>query len=433
MFPFVDLGIAIAKNVKFLLLNPFIYVVILMIILQYRRIVTNERNMYSVRINSVAEQTLLSIGYGILGGLFASALLLTIGVVLNPYDMVYVWVVAILVALINIRYLCFSYATGILGVLAFITMIWPQGAELPLFGDLWSGLANLNVPVIIALVAILHLTEALLIWVHGDKKASPVYINSKRGQLVGGFSMQKFWFVPLFIIVAIDPATIGGVTEAVDGEGVIYFPEWWPLLPISQISGLLLGMLPIPAVLGYGDIAISRTPRQKSKQTAFYLAIYSVVLLVLALISTYSLWLLLLASLFCAVAHESIIIIGQRKEFLETPLYSKPLKGVRILHVIANSTAAKLGLEAGEVIVKVNGFPIYNHLELHSALSLQPYVKLEVINNEGELKFVNTPLYHGEHHSLGVILVPDERTRHYMKINMDNPLKALWKRFRRQK
>ncbi|OEF97828.1 PDZ domain-containing protein [Desulfuribacillus alkaliarsenatis] len=433
MFPFVDIAMAIAQNVKFLLLNPFIYVVILLIIMQYRRLINNERKMFSVRVNSVTEQTLVSIGFGILGGLFASILLLTIGVVLNPYDMMYVWVVAIMVALINIRYLCFSYATGILGTLAFVTIIWPQGSELPLFGSLWDGLANLNVPVIIALVAILHLTESLLIWIHGDKKASPVFISSKRGQLVGGFTMQKFWFVPLFIIVAIDPSALAEIPEPGEGgEGMIYFPEWWPLLPISTIAGVVLGMLPIPAVLGYGDIAISRTPKQKARQTAIHLALYSVVLLMLALLSVYSPWLLLLAALFSAVAHESIIIMGHRRELLETPIYNHPSNGVRILQVLPNSTAEKIGLKSGEVIVKVNGFPIYNETELHFALSLQPvYVKLEVENLEGEIKFVKTPLYQGEHHSLGVILVPEQKTKNYVKINTDNPFKRLWKRFRR--
>ncbi|OEH86796.1 hypothetical protein BHU72_00560 [Desulfuribacillus stibiiarsenatis] len=435
MFPFADIGLAILHNMKFLLLNPFIYVVILLITLQYRRMIEKERSMYSVRINSVADQTIQSIGFGFLGGLFATALLLVVGVVLNPYDMVYVWVVAVFVALINIRYLCFSYATGILGILAFVTMLLPNGETLPLIGGLWTGVSQLNVPMLIALVAILHLTEAMLIWIHGDKKASPVFLSGSRGKLVGGFTMQKFWLVPLFIIVAIDPASLQmSPSTSPDGGGTILFPDWWPLLPLSTLlgSGVILGMLPVPAVLGYGDIAVSRTPRQKAKQTAKWLALYSVVLLMLGLVSQYSPWLLLLAALFSAVAHESIIVFTQRKEFLDTPMYSKPLKGVRILQVLPNSTAQKLGLTSGEVILKVNGFPIYHKSELHYALSLQPvYVKLEIEDLNGEIKFAQTALYQGEHHSLGIILVPDDDATHYVKINIDNPLKMLWKKFRR--
>ena len=432
MFPFVDVGNAILHNIKLLLLNPIIYIVLLLVYWQYHRIALNERKMHSVRIHSAVEQTLVSVGYGILGGLFASALLLVLGVILNPYDMIYVWAVALLLALINIRYLCFSYATGILGVISWLTVIWPAGGNLPVFEHLWEGIAKLNVPVIIALVAVLHLTEALLIWLHAAKKASPAFISDKRGKIVGGFSMQKIWFLPLFVIVAIDPVATGGVIDSMArSSGTITFPEWWPLLPISSIVGLLLMMLPIPAVLGYGEIAISRTPSQKSRQTALYLAVYSVLLLALALISSYSPWLLLLASLFSAIAHEAIITFGKRKEMLDVPLFGNPPRGIRILHIIKDTTADKLGLQAGEVIIKVNGMEINNRSDLHIALSLQPvYVKMEVENLDRQIKFVHTPLYQGEHHSLGMIVLPNERPKYYQVIT-DHPLKMWWKKFRK--
>lgn len=433
MFPFAEMGQAMLTNIKFLAINPFIYIVIILFVWQYKKQLDKERAMFSAKINSLGEILAISLGAGLIAGMFASSLLILIGVVLNPADMIYVWVLAVAIALIDLRYLCFSYATGILGVLAFLTMIFPQGESLWLVGKVWTGIASLNIPVIIALVAILHLTEALLIWTTGAKKASPVYISCKRGKLIGGYSMQKFWLVPLFVIVAIDPSMLGTGIEGDIAESAtastIYFPNWWPLLPLSHVAGMIMGMLPIPAVLAYGDLAISRTPEHKAQKTALFLGLYSLVLLGLALLAPYSPWLLLLAALFSALAHEAIIVHSRREEFLDTPLYANPDEGVKILYVMKGSLAADIGLLAGETILRVNSVPVNDRLDLHTALSSNTYLRMEVLNKNDDIKFVNTPLFKGEHHSIGLILVPDGRTRRYLQLGEEGFLQRIFKKF----
>ncbi len=74
-----------------------------------------------------------------------------------------------------------------------------------------------------ALVAILHLVEALLIFVSGHQHASPMYFKHSSGRIVGGFSLQKFWPMP----------TIALIGAAVLGTGMewetIAMPDWWPI------------------------------------------------------------------------------------------------------------------------------------------------------------------------------------------------------------
>src|SRR5690606_41661119 len=88
----------------------------------------------------------------------------------------YARLVAIALMMVHPRFICSAYAGGILSVTHL------------LFG--WPGL---SVPAIMALVAVLHLVESLLILLHGPTGATPVYVRRPDGRVVGGFTMQKFW------------------------------------------------------------------------------------------------------------------------------------------------------------------------------------------------------------------------------------------------
>ena len=91
----------------------------------------------------------------------------------------YVWPLALLLMLMHPRYLCFSYAGGIMA-LSSLLFGWPE----------------LNVPAVISLVAVLHMVEAVLIRWHGHLNPSPVYLRTGEGEVVGGLNLQKFWPCP---------------------------------------------------------------------------------------------------------------------------------------------------------------------------------------------------------------------------------------------
>jgi hypothetical protein len=57
----------------------------------------------------------------------------------------------------------------------------------------------------------------------------------------------------------------------------------------------------------------------------------------------------------------------------------------------------------------VNGAAVRTKEELHAALGLQSaFCKLEVVNRDGHIKFLQRARYAGEHYQLGLILAPDE-------------------------
>jgi len=97
----------------------------------------------------------------------------------------------------------------------------------------------------------------------------PIYVATKEGRIVGGYNLQKFWPMPLVVLFAgvyPDPEII---------KGIVSMPEWWPLLKPSftVLEGeMVYSLLAIPAVLGYGDVAISLTPREKTRLAGWELA-----------------------------------------------------------------------------------------------------------------------------------------------------------------
>ena len=127
---------------------------------------------------------------------------MVLGISINDLGILYLWVLAVLLMLINPRFLCFSYAGGLLALFS-----------------LFTGYPKLNIPALMGLVAVLHLVESALILASGHSGSLPVYVRNRFGRVVGAFNLQKFWPVPLAIIA------IGYI-----GPQLPRMPGWWPLL-----------------------------------------------------------------------------------------------------------------------------------------------------------------------------------------------------------
>jgi len=80
--------------------------------------------------------------------------------------------------------------------------------------------------------------------------------------------------------------------------------------------------------------------------------------------------------------------------------------GVMIAAVLPDSPAEKMGLQAGEIIRKVNGMEVHNELELYKALQINAaYCKLEVLNHKNELRLTQHEVYSKDHYRIGLLVV----------------------------
>ena len=101
-------------------------------------------------------------------------------------------------------------------------------------------------------------------------------------------------------------------------------------------------------------MTLSRTPRQKAKITAVRLLIYGAVITLLAIASEFLPLFILPASILAIILHEVMIWLAQREEDNYSPLYVHSEKGIEGVGVLPNSAAKLMGIQAGEIIHKVN-------------------------------------------------------------------------------
>ncbi len=100
-----------------LLLNPFYYLGVLIVMLQLRKQIFFERRLYSSRIHSMLSEGIKVVLWGLLGGVIGSLLMAFVGASLQPLAVIYMWVIALLLVWLRLRFLCLAYVIGVLGVI----------------------------------------------------------------------------------------------------------------------------------------------------------------------------------------------------------------------------------------------------------------------------------------------------------------------------
>ncbi len=449
MQSFFEIGQVFISTFMLALIMPIFWIVLFLVYMQYRRLASTEEKLFGRVISGVGKQILVSVALGAVGGFAASAILIFLGLSLEQIGLYFIWPVALLLLLLNPRYLCFSYAGGIV---AFLVLIG-RYILLPLYPALeqnfvFESLLMIHIPALLVLIGLLHLVEALLIYIGGHWGSSPIYLKRPGGEVVGAFTLQRFWPIPLVALLV----TVVAQTEIVG----VSMPDWWPILESNLKPGesqsLQYMVIPIAAGLGYADMALSSTPRERTAFSAKWLAVYSIVLLIIAVGSEFLGWLVLPGVLFAPIGHELLILYGKKKEEARSPRYQMPERGVPIMKVLPDSPAASAGLLDEDIVLKVNGKPVDDNREMvdrvedsyflvlldglrgkksFSVIMKKPTTTNKDLTESFQSKLNAQSSYFLLHRcaGLGLITVPDPDSPIYMEIRKPDPLG----RFRRLK
>ena len=399
-------------------LQPIFWGILGIVAYQYWQLQKNQLAMFGVTGTPIGRQVKWAMLYGTIGGLMGSLVLTLVGVNIERMGFQYIWPLAIALALINMRFLCFAYAGGIVAVVSAI-FGWP----------------DVDVPQVLALVAALHVTESVLIAISGRYGSVPVILK-QGGRLVGAFNLQNFWPLPLVVL-----STVAMQTGAMP-EGVFHTPDWWPLLTlgIEPPAGAewVYVMMPVVAALGYTDMAISSTPGQRRRRSALSLAVYSISLLGMALLAAKFEWLSLPAALLSPLGHEYLVRRDNRTEMAGAPLYVPPEQGVMVLDAIQGEMARTMGIRTGDVILGMSGMPINRGGDLAYAIEwAPPLFDMLLLRGGQELKLDGR--FPPGPRRLGLILVPEGHETYYVTMSEGSggPLARLFQRvihkFRRDK
>lgn len=431
-FPFAEIARSILATALSVVWSPavglrlaFYWVLVAVVWGQYRRTAAMQTHLYGQAKSSPTLLTLIALAEGLAVGFAGSYLSTFFGVSFLPdgSGLLAVLLVSAGLLLVSPRLMCFSYAGGLVSLSYLI-----------------FGFPRVSVPDLMGLVAILHLMESLLILTNGWIGATPVYLERK-GRPVGAFYLQRGWPVPvaLLILAVVSPA------EAAQG---IAMPEWWPLLRTSPEilahPGAVFFLHALPAALGYSDLAMTCPPRLKARRTSAYLAVYSVVLLLLCLMAARSRPLVWVTALFAPLGHELVVRLGNLQETRGRPFFVPPEEGVMVLDVIPGSPAAGAGLGPGWVIREVDGCPVTGRDELEAALRRAGQDgRVELLASPPEYRRRTTRRLRpasgppasrrlrvpfGQGGVLGVIPVPEPGDDMGLVLTTASPLRNLWRR-----
>lgn len=411
MFPFGKIIILILQGIPSSFMNPFFWLVIFIVWGQYQRTAALEKNLFGTEKISPRDKTLYAVIYGILGGVLGSLIVMILGISITEAGLIYVWPLALILTLIDPHLMCFSYAGGIVALFSLLT-----------------GLIRIDVAGLMGLVAVLHFVESVLIYFAGHMNATPVFIKDKKYGVIGGFSLQEFWPVPIMLLTIIT-----GDFSAVD---VVQMPDWWPLIRppahILQGNQAIFLMLPVVAALGYGDIALTKTPKNRCKSSAVNLLLFSTILLILSVLASRYRLFAFIAAIFAPAAHELLIFSGKKSERTYKPLFIPPQKGEMVLDVVKNSPAEKIGLSSGDIILSINGKDLDEPGKLQELLSDYPtYIWMTVTTPEGKIKDLEINAFPNGINTIGAILVPKSPSESYVvleKGNLIDKIKGLFKK-----
>lgn len=385
----------------------FLFIYMLLIVLvgcQYRQVERISAALINHHKQLYLRSALVSALIGMLGGIVGSFLIILVGIDITSVGIFYLWLTAVFLMLINPRYLCFAYAGGLLSVF-----------------NLLFGYPHISIPQLMGLVAVLHMVESLLILLNGSYNAAPVYIQ-KSGLICGGFNLQKFWPLPLIALASTSiPAS---------GTG-LYMPEWWPLLNIYPgcVKGHTYTLFPVLAVLGYGEITTTALPQQRVRQSSFKLFIFSLTLLLFAILASKWPFFMVAAALFSPLGHELVIWSGLKQEIKHRPLFIPPGQGVMVLDIKPSSTAQKFGLKPGDIILSINQHMLNSYRQMNNML-IAGNSKLYLHIQRGSSKIYKEMLSPSET-QIGIIPVPEKGEMKYLNFAEQNLLDRILKQVRR--
>src|SRR5699024_6690481 len=275
---------------------------------------------------------------------------LIISILLNIMDdvcyyetLTVLWIIIILLTFsLRITMLSTSYTKHITNlILLFIPVFYDE--QFYFNKKLFSYINFTGLAILIGLCLI---EEALMIINSRPNDNYASLIQGKRGGWIGQQQIKKLSLIPFFALIP------SGVITPVE--------PYWPILPIGDET---LSIIFFPFLIGYDIKVRTDLPKVVSKRIGRGVLLLAIFVILLAGFSYYVSWLSLAAVLVAIIGHEIINYRERMKDKNNHPYFYQEDNGLKVLGVIPNTPADRLGIQVGEKIIKVNDTPILNSNE----------------------------------------------------------------------
>lgn len=384
-------GLEILHAVGRFFLHPYTYVFLLVMLWFGMRRAKRERKDFHTRVHDVIQNVLSPLGIGLIFAVLISAVALAAGIGIPP-GMLVLWacIWLVLVPFRHARWLSMTTAGAAAVVIA--PFLPDGGTGITLVNNWLNDIQGMNLLHAAWLLTVLFVAESLLVYVDGWRQASPAVVKSKRGKLIGGHKLSRLWFLPVFMLFP-----TGNLTEV----------GWWPVIELAE--GQTFGLALFPFLLGLQMSVYSELPVDSVRKIGKRLLVLALSVTALAVGAYFYPPLLFAIPAAVLAGRELIFILHKSGDQSRVSLFARQEEGLKILGILPGSTAEKMGLQSGEIIVKTNGREIYSQRSFYDALQQNPaFCKLEVVDHNGEIRFSQSSVFENDHYQAGCLFVPDD-------------------------
>lgn len=391
------------RAVSYVIVEPSLMLTLILLGIMFymknRKITAMQQMIIGDKVNSALELTLSQIVLGILAGVIASLILSHLGVIFKQNSGIEIlFMISILLMFIKPRFVCFSYSASILGLVSLVFTYFnintSDGTEI----------LRINIIALMTFVGVLHMVEAILVMIDGEKGAIPVFSN-KGGKIIGGYAFNRYWVLPIAIFIAYATTTMG----ASAGTESISTPNWWPLLKtndiLNVINTMILGLIPFFGVIGYSSVTFTKKKKSKVFSSGIMILIYGIVLTFVAQLARFGIISEILVLIFAPLAHEVMLMIQKKMEDKSKPIFVSDEEGICVLEVVPYSRAYDAGIRVGDKIISVNNQYVEDITEIYKMVKNSIYdINICLIDMYGNSKEV--VLKPQRNKNLGAVLVP---------------------------
>lgn len=384
--------VELLKGIGKLFLHPVLYyLVILSGILGVARVKRERKNFHVRALNAYFELRQL-FPLGLLIGLVLSIIILAVGIVVPFAAILFIAAFTFVWSLTtNVRWMSPAYTVG--AAFFALILIAENHWSIPVFTKSFQAINENVYPSIVAVLGLLLIGEGIIIFKNGRKGTSPKLAKSKRGQLVGVHEVRRLWMLPLFMLIP--------------GNALQLPFDWWPVFHLgSKEYSLIL----VPFAIGFNQQIKGMLPEKAIVRHGRQVMTLGIIVSLLAAAAYWYSLISIVAAAIAVIGREVIALMANLKDDNLPFYFSRKNNGLMILGIIPDSPASKMELKVGEIITKVNGLLVKDEKTFYEALQKnRAHCKLDVLNTDGEIRFVQRALFEGDHYELGVLFVHDEQ------------------------
>ncbi|GGN53736.1 PDZ domain-containing protein [Oceanobacillus indicireducens] len=379
---FQEFGVGILK----LFLNPLLYwIFILIFLVGYKRI-KMEREQFGVKVFDLFSEWRRTLLPAVLTGILISLIFIGAGVVFSYGSLIILSFMMILLSL-NLRFtlLSASYTVGLTYiVLLFLPSLLEKQDIIPV-----AYFAENNFIGLTFLLGVMLVVEAIYVRRVRRGETFPRLVKSERGIWIGEHHLSKMAMIPLFFLVP------GGALES--------FAPYWPLIPIGGES---YGIILFPFLLGFSHRIRANVASVRGKQLGKQILWLGIVVMIISVVGYFFKGLSPVALVVAIFGREFITYRLRTWDKKHNALFKPEQQGLRILGIIPGTPAERLDIQVGEVITKINDKRINSSDEFYAGLQAAgAYFKLEILDDNGEMRFVQSAFYESDHYQLGLLFI----------------------------